>query len=612
MYLTIGIVAVVVSSLCFGAGLGMVLPVMHLLLQEQHTLDELVFRYIGGGPERGVGFLHDAGDMLASVVADDPFRAFLQVIGIVLLLTVVGNASRYVHGIMAITIAHRAAMIWRGRLFRHQLRLPYPVLMAQGFTNSISRVLNDTAKLTAGYQAILGRAALEVGKMIAALTAAFIINWRLTLMALLVGPLIALVTGYAGRRIRKATRKVLESVREILGVARESLSHPKVVKVHDAESYEGLRFRRADQKIYEQQMVVRHARAMLSPVNEVLSLLGVMIVAVIAAWFVLRQNTPAEEFLAVMGALIAAGSSVKPLTNLHSELREADVGAERLMEAMASPTEPLDPASSRHLPVLPRHHRSIEFSGVLYRYPGAAAAALDGVDLHIQHGLRVAVVGANGSGKTTLLSLVPRLLEPDRGCVRIDGVDIAGCNLRLLRRQIAVVTQESVLFSDTIARNIAYGMMGAPLADVERAARVAHAHEFIEPLPDGYNTMLGDGGSGLSGGQQQRICIARAILRDPAILILDEATSQVDAESEEKINAVLREFSVGRTTFIIAHRLSTVIDCDLIVVMDRGRIIAQGTHEQLLEHCTAYRLLTQTQLHGSRSASGRQTGIAAP
>ena len=251
--------------------------------------------------------------------------------------------------------------------------------------------------------------------------------------------------------------------------------------------------------------------------------------------------------------------------------------------------------------MLERHHESIEFEAVSYSYRGQQTPAIDGVSLKVEHGQTVAIVGGNGSGKTTLLNLLPRLTSPNRGRVLIDGTDIAGVNLKAFRRQLAVVPQQSVLFEGTIADNIAYGQLDAKRDEIESASQAAFAHDFVSTLPDGYDTVLGEGGSGLSGGQKQRLCIARAILRDPAVLILDEATSQIDADSEAKINRALNSFRAGRTTFIIAHRLSTVIDCDMIVVMDAGKIVGRGTHAQLLERCGVYRTLTHTQLQPAQA-----------
>jgi subfamily B ATP-binding cassette protein MsbA len=238
----------------------------------------------------------------------------------------------------------------------------------------------------------------------------------------------------------------------------------------------------------------------------------------------------------------------------------------------------------------------IEFADVTFTYPGERSQVLKGVNLTVQAGHNVAIVGPNGSGKTTLANLVPRLYDPDSGRILIDGSDIRQASLVSLRGQIAMVTQNIVTFNDTIQANIAYGKTDATAEEVEKAARQAYAHEFITILPQGYETVIGEQGTGLSGGQLQRIVIARAILKDPAILIFDEATSQVDADSEAKIHNAIEEVMRNRTTFIIAHRFSTVISADVIVVMDDGRIVAQGQHAELMQACRLYQSLCETQL----------------
>ncbi|NJL31170.1 MAG: ATP-binding cassette domain-containing protein [Phycisphaerales bacterium] len=287
---------------------------------------------------------------------------------------------------------------------------------------------------------------------------------------------------------------------------------------------------------------------------------------------------------------------MRPLTALSTHIRETEAAAGRVLESLAMPVEPVSLQERSKLRSLPRHQRDIVFEQVTVRYPGAAKPAVVNVTLEVKHGRTVAIVGGNGAGKSTLLNLLPRLIEPEQGRVLVDGADLAGVNLRTLRNQIAMVTQQTILFEGTIAENIAYGRRWDTMENIIAAAQWAYADEFISELPHGYQHMLGEQGSGLSGGQRQRLCIARAILRDPAILILDEATSQIDADSEAKITQALSRFRHGRTTFIIAHRLSTVVDADVIVVMDQVRSSIKAGTANLLGRCGLYQNLVQNQL----------------
>jgi len=376
----------------------------------------------------------------------------------------------------------------------------------------------------------------------------------------------------------------------------EVLKGQTVVKVHNAEGYEGRRFRKINRQMYQYMMRARMARAISSPVLRTLSVCSMTLLAILAAWLILDQGIAAPRFITVLILLAGAANSVKPLSKLHMQIAESQVGAERILSLLEEPIEPSSYRESKKLPVLAPHSKSIEFKNITFTYPTGEQPAIEDVSLRVDYGKTIAIVGGNGSGKTTLLAMLPRLFVPQGGRILIDGQDISEVRLRSLRRQMAVVTQKPVLFQGTIAQNISYGQQHLSRDKIEAAAKAAYAHQFIIELPKGYDSKLGEDGVGLSGGQGQRICIARAILRDPLIMILDEATSQIDSDSEHKINQAMLEMRGGRTIFIIAHRLSTVIDADLIVVMDQGRIIDQGTHTQLLGRCHIYKLLTQTQL----------------
>ncbi len=592
--LLIAVAGAMLSAACFGAGIGMMMPILGLLLGQRTPVQQLVHDTLVRDTYPQA--VQDFGTWLAAQIPADAFWAFVMMAVAILALTVIGSIGRYIHELLTITVSLRASMAWRDRLFRRLVNLP--LLTTQtGLGDNISRIVVDTRMLSRGYQAVLGKAIAEVLKGGAALAVAVVVDYKLTFIALVAMPPIAILLSRFGRIIRRASKRTLHQQGQIMAALNESLAGARVVKVHNAEGYERRRFSRMNRKLYNEEMAMRQARAIASPVVETLAIIAVLAVAIIASWYIFRQDVAPERFMTVLFSLGAAGAAIKPLTALHIQLRESDAAAHRILDILDLTPEPLD-AASRKLPALPRHHRSIAFENITFTYPKKEEPALRGVSLSVPFGHTVAIVGSNGSGKTTLLTMLPRLIEPDGGRVLIDGIDISTVNLRSLRQQIGVVTQDSVLFEGTIADNIAYGRRHEPREKIIAAARAAHAHEFVVNLPQGYDTVLGEGGTGLSGGQRQRLCIARAILRDPAILILDEATSQIDADSEAKIAAALQELRQGRTTFIIAHRLSTVVDSDLIVVMDDGRIIDAGRHGPLLERCALYRTLNRTQLQG--------------
>lgn len=602
--LLLALCGALVSAACFGAGLGMLLPVNALFFKspdptvtdpdQWHPLRDMVQTSLLDDPDNT--WRYELGQQIYPLIPDSIFHAFIAVMAVIAVLTVIGSTGRYFHQLLTITVTLRTAMIWRDRLFRRLVYAPSSYFLRQDGSDHASRIVTDTNVLAQGHQALLGKAAAELLKGLAALTAAFLIDWKLTLLALTAAPIMGVLLNRFGRIIRKASQRALLGQASMFKTLNETLGALLVVKTHDAEGYERRRFRQINRHLFRQQMRMRRARALSSPVVETLALFGVIIAASVAAWYVFEQNVPAEHFLTTLICLGAAGVSIKPLADLHVQIREADAAANRLLDASRIDAEPILPDQRRQLPTLPRHHDTIVFDDVRFTFTGSDRPALDHVSLTVAHGMTMAIVGPNGAGKSTLLNLLPRLIDPQAGRVLIDGQDIQTVNLRSLRKQIAVVPQHSVLFEGTIADNIAYGRRHMPRERIEAAARAAFAHEFIEDTPEGYDRLLREGGTGLSGGQKQRLCIARAILRDPAILILDEATSQIDADSEHKINQALAEFRRGRTTFIIAHRLSTVIDADRIVVMDQGRIVDMGTHRDLLQRCDVYQMLTQTQL----------------
>jgi ATP-binding cassette, subfamily B, bacterial MsbA len=300
-----------------------------------------------------------------------------------------------------------------------------------------------------------------------------------------------------------------------------------------------------------------------------------------------------EELLTLYAVLAGASDPIRKLANVHSKLQRAAAAADRICALMDREPQVVERATALHLP---RHNGSIEFDGVFFNYHDRAPL-LKGISLTVNHGETIALVGPNGCGKTTLMSLLPRFWDVDSGTIRVDGQDIRDLQLRSLRRQIGIVPQETILFQDTIAANVAYGDPGASREAIIQAAKRSYAHQFIMAMPQGYDTIIGERGAGLSGGQRQRIALARAMLRNPAILILDEATSAVDIQDEALIRKAIEEFSRGRTTFLISHSLGTIQFADRIVLLDDGRISAVGTDHELKRSSPLYRRLHEIHYH---------------
>jgi ABC-type multidrug transport system fused ATPase/permease subunit len=442
-----------------------------------------------------------------------------------------------------------------------------------------------------------------------ALGLSFYVSWKLTAFIVVFAPIMGVLIKKFGKKMRRASRKAMEESSDMLGQIEATLNGVRVVKAANAERFERRRYASIMNRLVAQQVKMSRIDAISTPTLEMLSMLIVGIVVIYAAYLV--KVTPAEdltnaEFFMVMACLMGTAESLRKVSKINNQLEKSNASAARLFETLDMPLErarvlrkhqlqqdAMAPVVRRKLP--PIEH-DVRFENVTFTYDNTNYPAVENVSLTIPRGRSVAVVGRNGSGKTTLLSLLPRFFEPQEGRILIDGVDTRMASISSLRKQIGIVTQDPVIFPGTIASNIAYGLPLASRDDIIEAAKRAFAHEFILEKPQGYDTVLGEMGGQLSGGQKQRINIARAILRKSPILILDEATSQVDAESEHLIQQAIQSLMQERTTFVIAHRFSTITSADTIVVMERGRIVGQGKHEELLKTCETYQQLYERQL----------------
>lgn len=594
----IAVACAIVGATGLGVGVIGAYPIMRSILDpgsEGNDLPALARDLNGELP----AWLQISEGFIASLPTGE-FTALVALIAGLGVLTVIGGICNFTHAALSLRVVYRTIADIRRHAFNHVIRLPLATVLAEGTSDPVSRIVNDTTQLASGMSAMLSKAVAQTAKGVATFIAALVLDWRLTLVTVPVAFVVATVIRKLSKRVRRATRKALAHQAELYAASNEALQGLRVVKVHTTERLESGRFQRINRQVLHQLLRARTARALMSPVNEVITLFAIGGLAIFAGKLSLDGHiADPERLLLALAALGISAASLKPLTGIINEIQVGAAAAGRIAELGAAEPEPGHDAK---LPRLGRHARSIEFRGVSFTYPGGSAPALHEIDLTVRHGERIAVVGPNGSGKTTLLALVPRLFDVGRGSVLIDGQDIRAFGVRSLRRQIGVVTQETVIFHSTVRENIAYGARGVSEEQILDAAQQARAMDFIKRLPQGLDTVIGERGGTLSGGQRQRIAIARAILRDPAILILDEATSMIDADSEAKIAEAIAEFSSGRTCLIVAHRLSTVIGADRIVVMDRGRIVDIGTHEQLLDRCETYRLIARRQLVGGADA----------
>lgn len=577
--------AAAVSAAGLGVGIVGMAPVLDAMIGRRRTLADIAGDFNARSPI-------DIPQTIIDALPTKPFTAVVVVVIGLSILTLLGSTAAFIHMALSLSVVERTVAHIRRELFRSVIHLPLRTVVASGSSDPVSRIVNDPQQLGAGFSALLGKGVAQVTKGLAAFAAAVFLDWRLTAVTLVIAPVMYTVIRRLGKRIRRASRSALEGQKGLYAAATESLQGLRVVKVHTTERVESARFHKINRTVLKHLLSARMARAIASPTTEAMAVLTLAGLSLIAAKAVYDGELDPSAMFLTFVALGIAGTSLRPLTGILNDIQQSSAAAERIIELLSAEPEP---GHDRTLPRLPRHTQTITFSNITFTYPGGDTPAIDDISLTITHGETVAFVGPNGSGKTTVLSLVPRLFDPDSGTLRIDGTDIATASIRSVRRQIAVVTQETVLFAGTIADNIAYGSRGLSREAITDAAIKARAHEFIQEK-GGYDAEVGERGLNLSGGQRQRIAIARAIARDPAILILDEATSMIDAESEALIGEALDALAEGRTTLVVAHRLTTVLAADRIIVMDRGRIVDQGSHTELMQRCEVYRSIAKRQL----------------
>ncbi|HEX03770.1 MAG TPA: ABC transporter ATP-binding protein [Bacteroidetes bacterium] len=529
----------------------------------------------------------------ALLVADTPQGTLTRAALAIVIAFLGKNLFAYMQLWYVSFVEQRVIKSLRDELFSKLMRQDLAFFQRERRGDLISGVLNDVEQFNIALNKSFTKLIRDPVNAILVLILLLAVSWKLTLAALIVVPAVGSVVMIIGRKIKKHAVRVQERIADLTGRLHEMIAGIRVVKAFTAEPREADRFHRLTGRHFSSALRQEKLRRLVIPLNEIVGVLIISALLYVGGELVLVRGTMAsEDFIRFLVLLFALLTPLLSMGNLVANIRVAEAAGDRVFRLMDSvptlpqPTTPIPVSSFKN---------QIRLDGLSFRYSDDTPYVLENINLTIQHGERIAIVGRSGSGKSTLLNLLPRFFDPSEGAIIYDGTDLREFNPNELRKLFGIVTQDVILFHTSIAENIAYGLDDVSDAQIRAAAQAAHANEFIHELPESYNTTVGETGALFSGGQRQRISIARALLRNPEIVLLDEATSALDVESEQAIQAALARLTEGRTVITVTHRLGAVKDSSRIIVLEKGRIVGEGRHDELLKSCEEYRILAESQ-----------------
>lgn len=598
-HLTASVIFSIFQALLNGASIYLAIPLLDTLFQQSGSSAVSTPQVSANLKTENLSWLsrivNDVIDYFKSIIFSGDTSEILLKICILIIIAFLGkNLFGYLQSYYLAFVEQGMIKDLRNESYKHLHKLPMSYFKNEKTGNLISRITNDVNMVNTSVSAVFLNMIREPLTIMVFLGIAVSISWQLTLFSLIVLPFSLIIISYIGLILRKQSGLLQQKMADITTNLHETITGVKIVKAFGMEEYENKKFFGETQKFFKLVLRITRIRNISSPVTEFLSVIvGVLIIYFGAQLVIVDKSIKPSEFITFLFAIFQLMPPVKELSSVNNRIQESSAAAERIFEILD--TEPK--IKNAESPVTVNSFKeSITFENVSFHYDDSDELILDGINLMVKRGTINAIVGSSGAGKTTMVDLLPRFYDPTDGRILLDGIDITKIRIEDLRKLMGIVTQETVLFNESVISNIAYGLENCEKEKVIEAAKAANAHNFILELPKGYDTIIGEKGTKLSGGQRQRLSIARALLKNPPIMILDEATSSLDNESEVLVQEAIERLMQDRTTFVIAHRLSTIRNSDRIIVLDKGKIVQDGKHDQLLaDQSGIYRKLYELQ-----------------